>query len=77
MKPLLFCQEECRVAYTVCSFFLCLSAFSCCVFSVLFEKQVREARIIFPQRCESNGDGNQMRELLYQDRSAHRHLDLR
>ena len=46
-------------------------------FSVLSEKQVREARIVFTQRCESDWDANQMRELLYQDRSAHRHLDLR
>ena len=46
-------------------------------FSVLSEKQVREARIIITQGSESDWDANQMRELLYQDRSAHRYLDLR
>ena len=74
MKPLLFCRDECLVAYTVWSF---SCAIPCCNFSVLFEKKVREARIIFTQRCESNWDATQMRKLLYQDRSAHRHLDLR
>ena len=64
------------VAYTlfVWSFFLCLSAFSY-IFSVLFEKRVQEARIIFTG-CESDWDANQMHELLYQDRSMHRRHDL-
>ena len=74
MKPLLFCREECLVAYTVCSFFLC---FLLLYFSVLSLKQVQEARISFIQGRENNWDANQIRELLYQDRSAHRHLDLR
>ena len=83
MKPLLFCRGECLVAYTVCSFFLVFFArFSCvCLLSLVFlglsEKQVREARITFTQGCKSDRDANQMRELLHQDRSAHRHLDLR
>ena len=44
-------------------------------FSVLFEKQVREARIIFTE-CESDWNANQMHELLYHERSVHRRLDL-
>ena len=31
----------------------------------------------FIQGCESGWDANQMRELPYQDRGVHRHLDLR
>ena len=34
VKSLLFCREECLVAYTVCSFFLCLFAFSCIFFVI-------------------------------------------
>ena len=57
--------------------FLVSVCFLLLYFFVLSEKQVQEARIIFTQGCESDWDANQMRELLYQDRSAHRHLDLR
>ena len=32
VKPLFFYREECLVAYTVCSSFLYLSAFVCCIF---------------------------------------------
>ena len=49
-EPLLLGREECLVAYTVSSFF------SCCISSVLSEKQVQEARIIFTQGCESDWD---------------------
>ena len=58
-------------------FFVPMSRISLLYCSVLSKKQVREARIIFTRGCESDWDTNQMRELLYQDRSAHRHLDLR
>ena len=52
--------------------------FSRCIFGLVqnFPKQVREARIIFTG-CESNWYANRMHELLHQDRSVHRHLDLR
>ena len=63
-----------------CIFLLVFLVFVCfpfIYFFVLSEKQVREARIIFTQECESDWDANQMRKQLYQDRSAHRHLDLR
>ena len=40
---------------------ICLVFFSCCVFSVLSEKQIKEARIIFTQGCESGWDANQIR----------------
>ena len=58
-------------------FFVSMSRVSLLYCSVLSKKQVREARIFFTRGCESDWYANQMRELLYQDRSAHRHLDLR
>ena len=55
---------------TVCSFFLCLSAFSCIFCHVRnFLKQGRKAMGAIGMY--------QMREVLYQGRSVHRHLDLR
>ena len=51
--------------------FVCMSRVflsSCCIFSVLSAQQVREARIISVQGCDSNWDASQMRELLYRDK---------
>ena len=58
-------------------FFVRTSRIFSCIFSVLSKTKVREARIISSQGCKSGLDANQMCKLLYQDRSAHRHLDLR
>ena len=71
LKPLFFCRKKYLVTYTVCSYFLCLSAFSCCIFFCHvrnFAKQVRKAMGVIGMY--------QMRALLSQDRSVHRHLDL-
>ena len=71
-KPLLFYREKCLVAYTVCSFFLVSVCFLllyifCHVRN--FSKQIRKAIGAIGMY--------QGRERLYQDRSVHRHLDLR
>ena len=50
--------------------------FSVFLLVCIFFKQAREARRIFNQGWERLGRANQMHELLYQDRSAHLHLDL-
>ena len=49
---------------SLCLYEICL-VFLPCIFSVLSAKQVREARIISAQGCESIWDENQMRELPY------------
>ena len=69
----LFVETDLAVLYFVPIsrvFLLCFS-----VLSENFPKQVREARIFFTG-CKSDWDANQTPELLYQDRSVHRCLDL-
>ena len=63
--------------YTISSQMYCLLV-CLCVFLVFFRnilKQVRETRRFFTQGWERLGCADQMCELLYQDGSAHRHLD--
>ena len=58
----------------VCLVFLYFSVFP--VLSAIFQSKY-EGRREFLLKDGSDWDANQMRELLYQDRSAHHHLDLR
>ena len=61
-----------RLAFLCVSCFLCFSVFSFAIFPSRDERRGQ-----FSIKDGSDWDAHQTRELLYQDRSAHRHLNLR
>ena len=73
-KPLLCVETDVFFALhfslSICLVFFCLLVGN-------FPKQVQKARRIFNQGWEQLGCANQMRGVLYQNKSAHCHLDLR